>query len=102
MGHVEKEKNIPIDLRWYQSITDYLTAFFSAMDSAPKDEVCTAVCSFDEHVVGVYPTTENNLVIDVPVNLSCPWSESTNKWMSNSSSRGSGNYPSISSLNYAY
>ena len=80
---------IPTDIRWYQSIIDFSTAFFSAVNSGPNVEVFIAVCSFHDHVVGVDPTTENNPVIDLPVTLSCPWLASINTWIYNSPSRGS-------------
>ena len=79
---------IPIDLRWYRSIIDSSTAFFNDVKLAPNVEVCTAVWRFDDHVVGVVPTTENNPVIDLLENLSRKWMESTNTRISNSSSRG--------------
>ena len=93
---------IPIDIRWCQSITDSMAEFFSAVNLSPNVEVCTVVWNFDEHVVGVDPTTENNLVIDLTVTFSFPWSASTNTWMSNSLSRGLVNCSSIYSLKYAY
>ena len=63
---------IHIYLRWYRRITNTSTAFFSAVNSELDFEVCTAVWRFDDHVVGVDPTTENNQVIDLPVTFSCP------------------------------
>ena len=47
---------IPIDLRWYWSITDSLEAFLSAVNLAPNVEVYTTFWRFYDHGVGVYLT----------------------------------------------
>ena len=54
---------ILIYFMWYWSITDALKDFFSAVNLATNVEVCTTVCSFDDHVAGIGHTTENNPVI---------------------------------------
>ena len=59
-----------IDRRWYISMTDYFTAFFSAVNLAPKVDICTDVCLFHEHAVGVEPTTERSPAVYLPVILS--------------------------------
>ena len=93
---------ITIDLRWYWSITDSLRAFFSAVNSVLNVYFRTAVLSFYDNIVDVDPSTENNPMINLPLTLSCPWSSSTNTLMFNSSSRGSINCSSISSIYYVY
>ena len=60
---------IPIDLRWHQSITDYSTALLNDVKLDPNVEVCTKVWSFDDHAVGVDPTTGNNPVTNPQVTL---------------------------------
>ena len=79
---------ITIDLRWYGSITESSTLFFSAMNLAPNIEVCNTVWIFDDHVVVFDSTTENKPVIDISVTMSWPCLSSPSTWMSNSSSRG--------------
>ena len=51
----------------------YSTTFFSDVNLAPNVEVCTVVWIFDDHIVGVNPTNEDNPVIDIPVILLSPW-----------------------------
>ena len=63
----------PIDRRLYLNMTASSINVFSAVNSAPKLDVCTVVYLFDDQVFGVEPTKEISPVIDLPVTLSCPW-----------------------------
>ena len=87
----------PIDQGCNLNMTASSTIFFNTFNSAPKVDVCTNVCLFDDNIVGVELTTEKSPVIDLLVTLSCSWSESTKMSRYNSSNKGSGNISSISS-----
>ena len=93
---------IPIDRRWYLNMTANTTTFFSSVNSDRKVDIWTDVYLFDDQVVGVKTTMERIPVIDLHVNLSCPWSASTKMFRSNSSNRVSGNLLSISAWKYGY
>ena len=80
----------------------FLYRLFSPVNLSPKVDVFTNVCLFYYQAVGVEPTTEIIPVLDLPVTLSCPCSVSTKKFRHNSSTRDSGNLPSISYCKYEY
>ena len=73
----------PIYWRLYLNMSTSYTAFFNALNYAPKVYVCTDVCLFDEQVVRAKPNTERSPVIDIPVILSFPYSAFTNMSRSN-------------------
>ena len=51
---------ISIGIMCYRSITDSATSFFRSVNPDSNFMVFTAVYRFDDHVVGVDPTTEKN------------------------------------------
>ena len=61
-----------IDQRWYLNMTDSSTAFFNAVNLAPKVDVFINVCLFDDQIVGIEPTKERIPVVDLTFNCSCP------------------------------
>merc|ERR1712069_45966 len=56
----------PIDCKWYLMVIAVSTAFFNAVNSAPKVLVWTHVCLVDFQWIGVDPT---NAIIPVTLLL---------------------------------
>ena len=52
----------PINRIWYINMTDSYTAFFSAVNSSPKVDVCTDVCLFDDHFFLFNPPWKESLL----------------------------------------
>ena len=59
-----------IDWKYYLNMTASSTAFLNAVKLAPKVDICTGVCLFDDQVVGDESTTQIRPWIEPPVTLS--------------------------------
>jgi hypothetical protein len=82
----------PIDLRRYCKDTASSVAFFKAVNSAPKVDICTLACLLLLQLAGVDPIRPKIPVTDLTVTLSCAWYVSQKILISSLFRSGVGNH----------